>query len=332
MTIDGRIMQRAKERLDRARLLREQEYDRRLTDMYMRYPELMELDSKINGTIAHVIRVALEKGEDPRAAVMAMRDENRRLREERARLLASAGYPEDYLDEKYVCPRCRDTGYDGTELCGCLMDIYRQELKKELESYPEMKMGRFEDFSLEWYSDEKDPETGLSPREYMEAVYRTCLEYAEHFDEESYNLFFCGGTGLGKTFLSTCIARVVSERGYYVAYESCGSAMAIMEEDKFSRDWQDEDTGLKVERLFDCDLLILDDLGTEMLTSFVQSALYTLINTRLIRGKKTIISSNLTIGELRKRYSPQTVSRILGDFRLVAFTGGDIRLKKNELA
>ncbi|MBQ3403868.1 MAG: ATP-binding protein [Oscillospiraceae bacterium] len=331
MTIDGRLLQRAKERLDRDRLRRERDFDRRLTDMYAKYPALMGLDREINGTMADVIRIALEKGEDPAAAVMAVRDRNLELRRQRERLLVDEGYPADYLDEKYACPHCRDTGYRGTELCECLMSAYKDELKRELESCPEMKKYSFEDFSLDWYSDEADPETGLSPRECMESVYRTCVDYARFFGDDSFNLFFCGNTGLGKTMLSTCIARVVAESGHSVVYESSGSMMALMEDEKFSREPDEEEAGLKVERCFDCDLLILDDLGTEMLTSFVQSALYNLINTRLIRGKKTIISSNLTISEMRRRYSPQTVSRILGEYRLVPFVGGDIRLKKTEL-
>ena len=166
----------------------------------------------------------------------------------------------------------------------------------------------------------------------MEIVFDTCREYAQSFSDRSMNLMFQGGTGLGKTFLSACIARVVAENGHSVCYDTASSALETFETKKFSRDIQTaENAAVKVERMLDCELMILDDLGTEMPTPMAVSALYTLINTRLVNGRKTVISTNLTDAELLKRYNAQICSRLEGEFTKLPFFGSDIRLLKKEI-
>ena len=158
-----------------------------------------------------------------------------------------------------------------------------------------------------------------------------CRSYAERFGEDSPNLLFRGGTGLGKTFLSGCVAKAVSDKGFSVVYETAGDAFAAFEDRKFSRDIaQSEEAADRVRRILDCELLILDDLGTEMSTGFTHSALYNIINSRLTKGKKTIVSTNLSAGEMEARYTPQVVSRIFGEYDTVPFRGRDIRAIKNE--
>ena len=184
----------------------------------------------------------------------------------------------------------------------------------------------FEQFRLEYYPDRIDPKQGVNIRAVMEKTFQICRKYALNFTERSENMLFSGGTGLGKTFLSACIARAVADRGYSVCYETASHLFTKMERAKFGGD---EDARREVEKYTACDLLILDDLGTEMSGQFTTSALYTLINDRILAGKATIISTNLNNDDLEKRYSSAIASRLRGNFRRIPFMGEDIRLKKN---
>ena len=184
----------------------------------------------------------------------------------------------------------------------------------------------FDTFSLEWYSD-RARDGGVSPQENMKAVYDVCAEYAYQFGKKPGNLLLFGAPGLGKTHLSAAIAREVSGKGYSVVYDTAAHVFEQFETQKFSRE-EDEETSADVERVLQCDLLILDDLGTEMVTAFVQSALYRIVNTRLMEKKSTILNTNLTPGELGRRYSPQIASRIEGEYQILPFLGEDIRKLK----
>ena len=184
----------------------------------------------------------------------------------------------------------------------------------------------FETFGFHWYADERGSYR-RSPREVAEHNFDVCQDYAHQFSPRSGNLLLFGAPGLGKTFLSTCIARVVSENGHSVVYDTASHMFNQFESAKFRRDEEDgreED----VRRYLNCDLLIVDDLGTEMLTSFVQSTLYQIVNSRLSAGKKTIINTNLKLEELGQRYGAPTLSRIEGAYELLPFIGEDIRRQK----
>lgn len=329
MSLDGKLLAKAKKRLDEERVRNEEAFAARRRDAYEKIPRLSEIDSELRGTVADAVGLALLRGGDPSEALEQVRDHNLSLQEERGRELVRAGLPIDWLDEKYMCPRCRDTGYNGTELCSCLLERYREEQRKELSGLLKLGKETFDHFDLSLYDDAPDPRTGISPRGAMEYVYEICVEYARKFSADSMNLFMTGGTGLGKTFLSTCIAKVVSEKGFSVVYDTAASVFAKYEDCKFSRFPEDADAvRADVRRMETCDLFILDDLGTEMNTSFVTSALYTLINTRLTSGKKTVISSNLSLEELGKRYSAPILSRLQGEYHVLKFYGSDIRLIK----
>ena len=165
----------------------------------------------------------------------------------------------------------------------------------------------------------------------MERVFQICRTFAQTFRPGTMNLLLQGGTGLGKTYLSACIARVVAGAGYAVAYETAASALDAFECAKFQRSSADgEAAAQRVEQYLGCDLMILDDLGTEMITAYSTSALYTLINTRLTRKKATIISTNCSNEELQKKYTPQILSRIEGEYQTLPFVGRDIRQIKKE--
>ncbi len=328
MALDRKLLHRARIALDERRHEREREYAERLERVYSRNPRVRELDSRMRSTVAEAVRRAMSRGEDPAQALEELREENLDLQSERIQEIMAAGFEPDYLDDEYFCKKCRDTGYDGTRYCSCLMELYREEQKKSLSSLLKLGDETFDSFDLKWYGEEKDPRTGITDRQHMEFVYETCVVYARRFGEKSTNLFFSGATGLGKTFLSACIARVVAENGFSVVYDTASAVMNRFEEARFGRCDDPEEARQDVKRFLECDLFILDDLGTEFTNSFTASALYELINTRLTTGRKTIISSNLTQEELRKRYSAQIVSRLEGEYQTLLFVGKDIRRQK----
>ena len=225
-------------------------------------------------------------------------------------------------------PRCGDTGFLGSEVCACLRAYYASEQNKELSGLLDLGSQCFENFNFDYYSPLPDAELGVSPRTNMERVYDICQDYAHEFSPKSGSLLLTGSTGLGKTFLSASIARVVSASGHSVVYDTAGHIFSRFEAQKFGRDDGEADSA--VSRALGCDLLILDDLGTEMITAYSTSALYTLINTRLTRAKATIISTNCSNEELQKKYTPQILSRIEGEYQTLPFVGRDIRQIKKE--
>ena len=325
MALDGKILYRARTIFEENKKVREQEHAGRVDSVYRESPRIQELDDEIRGSISKVIGMALSRGQNMEDALDNVKKENLKLQQERKEELGRLGYPEDYLDEKPACPICGDTGYAGGKVCRCLMEIYSEEQRKELSKLLKMGVETFDTFRLDYYDQLPDPATGISPRQTMTVVYEYCREYASSFGEKSPSLLFTGGTGLGKTFLSTAIAKVVSEKGFSVVYETACDIFAAFESVQFSRGDSDDS---EINRYMSCDLLILDDLGTELTTAFTNSALYNLINTRLISGKKTVISTNLTRLELRRRYTPQIVSRLEGEYKALVFAGKDIRLLK----
>jgi len=278
--------------------------------------------------------VGLALGPDAAFKVEDIRLRNMELQKDRSSQIISAGFPKNYLDAEYMCFKCNDTGYINGKMCDCLKDIYKEEQRLSLSSLFKLGNETFDNFDLFYYDDKPSPDTGLSPRRSMEVVYETCVEYARKFGNKSINLFLIGAPGLGKTFLSACIARVVADNGYSVVYDMAASIFAKFEDDKFRRteDIEDaEEIRHEKKRCLECDLLIIDDLGTEMTTKFTISALYEIINTRLVTARKTLINSNLTLDELRLRYTEPIMSRLEWEYQVLAFYGDDIRRKKSVL-
>lgn len=331
MSIDGRLLSRAREALEERKTENAKELARRREAVYSRLPEVREIELRLRGIMAEVIGAALSRGQDPSEAVGSARVRSLDLQAQRVELLVAAGFRSDYIDESYMCDHCRDTGFVGGTMCSCLKKLYDQEMTAELSNLLKLGEETFETFDLSYYSSVPSPETGLSPRDAMEIIYEICRRYAHRFGPNSDNLLFQGGTGLGKTFLSASIARVVSGRGFSVVYDRAVSVLEAFESQRFSRDSEQSGAAsAQVRRYIDCDLLIIDDLGTEMTSAFTGSALYTLINSRLTAGKKTIISTNLGSPELARRYMPQIISRLEGEYLNLRFVGDDIRAIKKE--
>ena len=324
MGYSAEVMERARTRLAQAKADRESENQQHLAEAYATVPRLREIDRQLRLTMAMAAQAVFAQGGDVQSAMEEAKQKNLALQQERQQLI-QLYFEDGYLDESPICPHCGGSGYVGAAMCECLRELCRQEQKKELTF---LNVGRetFDQFRLDYYSDAVDPKLGVSIRSVMEKTYSTCRKYAHTFTEKTGNLLFSGDTGLGKTFLSACIARTVADRGYSVVYESASHLFAKLERAKFDND---EAAREECRKYSVCDLLIIDDLGTEMPGQFVTSALYSLVNDRLLAGKPMIISTNLNTDDLAKRYSSQIASRLRGSFTRVAFLGEDIRVKKN---
>ena len=332
MAYEQNVLRRATERLEDRRRRREEQQNARRREIYAAIPRVAEIDRQLRRTIVDIIAASLRQGSDPVPAIGAVRDKNLDLQAERAELLVAHGYPADALDDKPACPKCNDTGWRGAVMCQCLKNLCAQEQIKELSKLLDLGEQSFDTFSLDVYSPSPWRGSGISPRENMEMVYEICLNYAQKFGRFYFNnLFLSGAPGLGKTFLSACIARTVSENGFSVVYDTAVNIFSRFEDKKFSRDAEDtREARDETRRYLSCDLLILDDLGSEMTTPFVQSALYTLINSRLTADRRTVISSNLSMEDVRRRYAPQIASRLEGEYRVLPFFGEDIRLLRKQ--
>lgn len=329
---DSAVLRRASARLESLRARRSALLEEKRAEIRKKVPEVAQIDLQLRGTIAEIIAASLREGSNPAPAIGVIRDKNMSLQEKRSELLAKAGYPEDYLDDRPMCPKCGDTGWIGARMCDCLKVLCAQEQIKELSSLLDLGEQSFDRFQLDWYADELRPGEGCSSRENMEFIFEVCHNYAQKFGRFYFkNLLLSGSTGLGKTFLSACIARTVSENGFSVVYDSAAGIFSRFETQKFSRDADDMKQAVdETRRYLNCDLLIMDDLGSEFTTPFVQSALYQIINTRLASDRQTVISTNLSMDELRRKYTAQASSRLEGEYRVLRFYGEDIRLLRKQ--
>lgn len=329
MAYEPTVLRRAAARMREQREQRERERYALRQRLNRAYPQLPRLDAALRGTMAELAELAVSGPADIGKKLEKLKARNLALQQERAGLLAQAGYSPEALDDTPACPKCRDSGWVGTSMCTCLKELCAQEQIKQLSSLLDLQGQSFDTARLDVYSD-RPWNGGRSPRQNMANVLKVCQSYAARFpDYPLHNLFFSGNTGLGKTFLSACIAGEVSRRGFSVVYDTAIHVFSCFDERRFARDaGQEREARQAVDRYLNCDLLILDDLGSELTTALVQSALYELINTRLGPEFRTIISSNLSIEEIRARYTPQIASRLEGNFRELTFYGDDLRLKQ----
>ena len=260
------VMQRARARLAAAKTDRESENQQHLAEAYEKIPRLKEIDRQLRMTMAMAAQAAFTQGGDAMQAMEEVKQKNLALQQERQQLV-HLYFEEGFLDDSPICDHCGGSGYVGATMCECLKELCRQEQKKELTF---LNVGRetFDQFRLDYYPDKTDPRLGVNIRSVMEKTFQTCRKYAYTFTEKSGNLLFSGDTGLGKTFLSACIARAVADRGYSVVYESAGHLFSNLERAKFSGDEQARE---EIRKYSICDLLIVDDLGTEMPGQFVTS-------------------------------------------------------------
>ena len=330
MGYDPAVLRRATARLAQGKESRRRALEDRRRTLYAAVPELRTIDRQLKAAVAQAVGACFQTGTDPADAVAAAKARSLELQRRRAALLGQAGYAEDALSDAPGCPLCKDSGWNGADMCQCLRALYAQEQVKELSTLLDLGEQSFDSFCADWYSPLPWPGESVPPRENMEFIYEMCLSYARKFGAFPIkNLFLTGAPGLGKTFLSACVARTVAESGFSVVYDTAVNIFSKFEEQKFARSVEEGQEGQRsTRRYLNCDLLILDDLGSELTTPFVQSALYTLVNTRLTGRKNTVISSNLSMDDVRSRYNGQTASRLEGEYRTLRFYGQDIRLQK----
>ena len=296
----------------------------RYQEVYKKLPEFKSLDESIS-ILSVQYGKKLLNGDDH--ALDALKEELEILRSSKKNLLVSAGFPEDYLEPVYECPDCKDTGYIGNEKCHCFKKavirlLYDQSNIREFPSE-----AAFENFSLDFYSPSLyDKTTGRSARAMMEDTLRICHRFIDTFGTEFQNLFFYGSVGVGKTYLSTCIAREIMDREFSVLYFSAPQLFSALFQSKFDR--SDVDAKNMNDFIFNCDLLIIDDLGSEYTNAFIAAQFFSCINERLLHRKSTIISTNLSLESIADLYTERSFSRITSSYTLLKIIGDDIRIKK----
>lgn len=325
MSYSNSTLLKATQILESRRSKAQQIQSARHSEVIQKIPDLSKLEAQLSKSGLAVVK-AFGMGKDAQKYIDELSKLNISIQQNIKALLKQNGYPENYLETPFACPECEDTGFVGGYSCTCRKELLKEISKESLAEVSPSKRCRFDNFDLSFYPDSYDEALGVSPRNRMAQVAEYCKCYAEDFDLNSDNLYLHGATGLGKTHLSLAIANVVAEKGYNVYYDTAHNLVSALEREKFSNN----NTGSKEAEILDCDLLIIDDLGSEFSTQFTVAAIYNIINTRLNRSRPVIINTNLTGNELEAKYTQRVTSRITGNYISLLFLGKDIRqLKKN---
>lgn len=310
----------------------------RLREIYEAIPQYEKLENEITSVCAEAARenirrrlpAARPESETAPALIGPLRQKVDELRRQQTELLTVHGYAPDYLQMHYQCPDCKDTGWINGHKCRCFQKAVSDELSLQSNLNSQLQDENFDTFNLNYYPERNDPKLGISPRRNMEDVLKKCREFILHFDEKPANLFIYGKTGVGKTFLTHCIAKELMDASKTVLYLTSFELIGIFESHTFgSSDMNDEIAeGVLFEALMDCDVLIIDDLGTEMTNTFTISQLFLCINERQLRKKSTIISTNLSLEEIQDTYSERIFARIVSHYEILLLIGDDIRIQK----
>ena len=301
------------------------EQDARVSEIYEILPAVKELDQAVS---SRAVQRAKELLNGDQKALERLREEIRDLREQKTILLASRGYPADYMEMKYRCPECRDTGYteDGKK-CHCFRRAQIRLLYAQSNMEAVLKRENFDTFSFRYFDDTRiEPAVGTTVARYMKKVYGWCRDFVDRFDEKGGNLLFTGTTGRGKTFLTNRIAKALLDSYHSVIYLSAHDLFEVFSRNRFDYQTEEEMKDM-YQFILECDLLIIDDLGTELNNSFTSSQLFFCMNQRLLNSRSTIISTNLSLDRLRDEYTDRVTSRIMSHYTVIPLYGEDIRLK-----
>ena len=319
--MDNDIIAQAERILTQRRNSAFAENERRISEINSRIPQIREINDRLSSAGRELISlISAKDGRDISDKIEALRNDNLGAQAMSRQLLAANGYPEDYLDVHYVCPVCHDTGYAGGRYCECFRQLCGKLSAEEFNKKTQLGSAGFDTFSLSYYQGDD--------YRIMDNILRFSRNYAETFTRNSGSILMLGRTGLGKTHLSLAIADTVMKKGYSVIYDSAVNILRSIEREHFSREHSTE----TIDLIMDCDLLILDDLGTEYESTFYTSTIYNIINTRLNRGKQTIISTNLDFDGIAKRYDERVVSRLTSVYTCLQFSGEDVRLQKKRMS
>ncbi len=290
-------------------------------------PEYTELKKEMINSVKEAVK-AIDMSPDKAAEfIQHQKIKNLTAQQNIRLLLKKHSLPDDYLEIKYFCPLCEDTGFVENKLCDCHIKVLKDLAFEEAGKNSPLKFCLFSDFSLDYYPEKISSDEAMSPRDKMEKILSFCKEYARGFDLNSYSVLMMGQTGLGKTHLSLAIAGEVIKKGYTVLYNSAQNIFNTLQKERFGKS---DTNGAYEAMVLECDLLVIDDLGAEFSTQFTNAALYNIINTRINAGLPTIISTNLSFVEIENLYSPRISSRLLGEFSVLQFAGTDIRQLKGD--
>ena len=321
MNYTSDVIKLAYEELDRRRERAIAVHDARVDEIRKNYPEIYGVYSEILSTKDRLTDAILSKSANIREKISAIRDDNLRNQNELKVRLRRFGFPENYLEIKYACPLCEDSGVRNGNRCECVTALLDKFAVEKLNEQCKIRLGSFDDFNLSYYPESYSYKGSvINAKELMAGNLKFCRDYADSFTTDSPSLFLYGQTGLGKTFLSGCIAGELLRKGVSVAFDSIQNYLREIENEHFGR--SDGDT---MQILLNAEIVILDDLGSEFTTGFTSSAVYNIINSRLNMGRPMIVSSNLSIEELNAKYDDRIISRLTGMFRTLRFIGEDIR-------
>lgn len=292
------------------------------------FPRAKEIDRLLSKTAICAAKAVLN-GANAKEQLERLKENNQKLQSELSELLFKANLTSDYLKIKYHCEKCCDQGYTDGIMCSCMKKLLKHEAYNKLNRLSPLSLSTFECFSLEYYSDVQINNGRTTPKKRMQGILNFCKNYAQNFSTDSPSLLMQGATGLGKTHLSLAIASEVIDKGYGVIYGSVPNIIMKLEKERFtygSEKLHSDSEGY----LIDCDLLILDDLGTEFSTTFSSATIYNIINSRIMVNKPTIISTNLSMKDIERAYTSRLVSRIIGNNLRLDFIGEDIRQIKRK--
>lgn len=313
---------------NRKRLKSAHEADIRKENLYENIPELEEIEKMIKLASISLSKIFLTNLENVHEQVKELKEKIDELKKQRQEIYKKNNIPENYLEPVHECKKCSDTGYtpDGKK-CSCLNRQVINHLYNMSNMVHMLKKENFDTFDINIFSNEPYENEKLTPRQNMYNILEACEDFCMNFTKTSANLLFYGGTGLGKTFMCNCIAKTLIDKEVTVLYETAFSLFEIVENHKFNKQNESEENRINYNMIFECDLLIIDDLGAEIGNSFTNAELFNIINERLVAEKKTIISTNLSLDKLASAYSDRIMSRVFNNFALIKFYGNDLRME-----
>ena len=320
MAYSREIHEAAMKKLNQRQINSEASSKQKRNNFFLKYPRAKQIEYEISNTAIKLAKTVLN-GANVKEQLEKLKLNNLKLQNELQNILKNAGLPPDYLDIHYVCNLCNDTGFIDGKQCQCLTDLLKEEAYNRVNDLSPIALTSFKSFNLIYYPTDPQKPGMPSPKKRMTSIMNYCQTYSQEFSPKSKSLLMQGGTGLGKTHLSLAIAKAVIDKGYGVIYGSVPSLLSKLEKERFnySSDSYTEDY------LIACDLLILDDLGTEFSTRFSNPTIYNIINSRIMASRPTIISTNLNMRELEKSYTDRLVSRFMENYIKLSFLGNDIR-------
>lgn len=309
----------------------ESDLELRKNDVYSQIPEFKKLDDEISKVGLQLAKLVLQNPSNRENIILESKKKMDELKSQKKELLTKYKVPNGYLEIQHDCNICKDKGFlDNGHKCNCLKQEIINEAYKMSNISRMLEKENFTTLDTSIFSSEKDPESNISPQQNMLQIVSICESFILDFDKDNgENLLFYGDTGLGKTFMCNCIAKSLLDKGHLVIYQTAFKMFEIIEDYKF-KNTDSHISKENYENLFDCDLLIIDDLGTELTNSFTNSELFNILNTRLLSGKKTIISTNLSPMQLGSNYAQRIFSRIFDRFKMVKFIGKDLRWESKQ--